>query len=357
MWKNDLTRLLKITYPIIQAPMAGGSTSTELVAAVSNAGGLGMIGAGYMSPIQIRQQIQEVKNETNKSFGINLFVPSKYSVDNYKLQTAKKLLQSLENKLRVDDEAILPNYETDQETFHQQVNILIEEKVPICSFTFGLPSHDIVEKLKKNEIIVIGTATTVEEAIMNARAGMDAVVVQGAEAGGHRGTFLSDSKQSLIGLISLIPQAADQIGIPIIAAGGIMDGRGLIAAKCLGALGVQMGSAFLVCNESGANNSHKEAIINTIEEDVVLTKSFSGKMARGINNDFIEAMKAYQDELPEYPLQNALTKGIRKASEKMGNPEYMSLWAGQSTRLAKKQTVQELFNNIIQEAVRIKNTL
>jgi nitronate monooxygenase len=353
MWENELTKLLKISYPIIQAPMAGGPTTSALVSAVSNAGGLGMIGAGYMKPNEIRIQIREVRKLTSKPFGINLFIPTQYSVDNDKLQNAQTLLQPIRKQFKVDIPENLPSYEKDLRTFHEQLNIVIEEKVPICSFTFGVPSSEIMTKLKDNAIIVAGTATTVREAIMNERSGMDAVVVQGTEAGGHRGTFIGDAKQSLIGLMSLVPQVADCIRIPVIAAGGIMDGRGILAAKCLGALGVQMGTAFLVCQESGANTAHKEAIINSNEEQAVLTKAFSGKMARGFHNQFIEKMNEHVELLPEYPLQNELTKGIRKASAAVGNPEFMSLWGGQSPRLAKKQTVQEFMSKIVRECEKI----
>jgi nitronate monooxygenase len=186
---------------------------------------------------------------------------------------------------------------------------------------------------------------------------MDFVVLQGSEAGGHRGTFENNAEQGLIGLISLIPQAADQINIPIIAAGGIMDTRGALAAKCLGAHAVQLGTAFLVCEESGASPLHKEAIIKASEDQIVLTKAFSGKMARGVNNRFIETMKKNEHELPPYPIQNELTKGIRKASSLYGNPEFISLWAGQSPRLAKSLTVQELINQFIQDTETLKNRL
>jgi nitronate monooxygenase len=349
MWKNELTRVLNISVPIIQAPMAGGPTSSSLVSAVSNAGGLGMIGAGYMSPSALKQQIQEVKRLTDKPFGVNLFVPTRYIVDDESLQKANSLLEPIRSDLGVEPPRQLPNYDRDMETFHRQINVILEEKISICSFTFGIPSQELMEKLKKKSIMIIGTATSVQEAIMNEMAGMDAVVVQGVESGGHRGTFLGDPEQSLIGLISLIPQVADNIGIPIIAAGGIMDGRGVMAAKCLGAKCVQMGTAFLVCDESGANLLHKDAIMQSTEDKVVLTKSFSGKLARGVNNHFIEVMKPFEDSFPEYPLQNELTNGIRKASKEAGNIECMSLWAGQSPRLAKKQSVKELIDNIKHE--------
>ena len=353
MWENDLTRLLKINYPIIQAPMAGGPTTSSLVAAVSNAGGLGMIGAGYMRPNQIRQQIREVREMTDKPFGINLFVPSQYSLDKEKLQTAETLLEPIRELLKVDLPKSLPSFETDLETFQEQINIVIEERVALCSFTFGIPSPEIMNMLKEHSIILLGTATTVREAVINERAGMDAVVAQGTEAGGHRGTFIGGAEQSLIGLMSLVPQVADCINIPVIAAGGIMDGRGMMAAKCLGALGVQMGTAFLVCQESGANIAHKEAIFKSNEEQVVLTRAFSGKMARGLQNHFIEKMTRHELLLPDYPLQNELTKEIRKASAAAENPEFISLWGGQSPRLAKRQTVEELMNKIVQECEQI----
>ncbi|MGG1401635.1 nitronate monooxygenase [Bacillus salipaludis] len=357
MWQNDLTNQLGIQYPIIQAPMAGGPTTSKLVAAVSNAGGLGTIGAGYLTPSQIRQQIQEVKQLTEKNFGINLFVPSNYQQDAQNIMTAKELLQPIEQELKVDSTVKIPTFEQDLGTFHEQVQVVVEEQVPVCSFTFGLPSQEIIDYLKTNSIIVIGTATTVQEAILNEQAGMDMVVLQGSEAGGHRGTFENNAEQGLIGLMSLIPQAADQINLPIIAAGGIMDARGAFAAKCLGAQAVQMGTAFLVCEESGASQVHKETIINASEDQVVLTKAFSGKMARGVNNRFIETIKKMEHNLPPYPIQNELTKGIRKASSTSRNPEFMSLWSGQSPRLAKTSTVQELINQLIEDTEVLKKRL
>ncbi|EKN70056.1 2-nitropropane dioxygenase NPD [Neobacillus bataviensis LMG 21833] len=358
MWENSLSRLLKINYPIIQAPMAGGPTTTELVAAVSTEGGLGMIGAGYLSPDQLRSQIQEIHKLTDKPFGINLFVPKPYTADGKTLRLAGDLLKPIREELQVgEDLLVLPTFEQDVKTFEEQLKIIIEEQISICSFTFGIPSPQVVTKLKENSIVVIGTATTVEEAILNEKAGMDAVVVQGAEAGGHRGTFYGHEDRGLIGLMSLIPQVFDVLDIPLIAAGGIMDGRGIMAAKCLGAIGVQMGTAFLVCKESGANALHKEAIMEATEDQVVLTRAFSGKMARGLNNGFIEIMSQKEEELPDYPLQNELTKAIRKNAAAKGSTEYMSLWSGQSPRLAKKLTVRQLMNKIILEAETLHSKL
>lgn len=240
-----MTELLHIQYPIIQAPMAGGITTSKLVAEVSNNGGLGMIGAGYMSPIQIREQIREIKELTPHYFGINLFVPRKFDVTESEMNTANRLLQPIREQLDVETDMEISTFNKVTETFHQQIKVIIEERVPVCSFTFGIPSKEIMERLKQQNIILMGTATTVNEAIEVEKSGMDIVVVQGSEAGGHRGTFLDEEQESLVGLMSLIPQVVDHVSIPVVSAGGIMDGRGLQASICLGAQGVQMGTAFL----------------------------------------------------------------------------------------------------------------
>ncbi len=355
MFINKMTELLKIEYPIIQAPMAGGITTSRLVSEVSNVGGLGMIGAGYMTPNQIREQIKEIKQLTSKSFGINLFVPNEFVYTESEVTSSKQLLQPIRNQLRIhqDQNIDIPTSDSVFETFNEQIKVVIEERVPVCSFTFGIPSEEVIAELKQNNIFVVGTATTVEEAIIVEKSGMDMVVVQGSEAGGHRGNFIRESHDSLVGLMSLIPQVVDHVSIPVIAAGGIMDGRGLMASLCLGAMGVQMGTAFLTCIESGAQQVYKEAIMHAKEDDIVLTRAFSGKWARGLKNKFIAEMKNHEDLLPDFPIQNTLTQPIRKASSSQQNADYLSLWSGQSPRLAKNQNVQTLMNKIITEAINI----
>ncbi|MBS4205046.1 NAD(P)H-dependent flavin oxidoreductase [Lederbergia citrea] len=351
MLANKITELLNIEYPIIQAPMAGGVTTSKLVAAVSNSGGLGMIGAGYMDPNQMREQIREIRQLTASYFGINLFVPSEFRAADDEIKFANHLLQPLRDQLNVQiDKDDLPHPKSVLENFYEQVKIVIEEKVPICSFTFGVPPKEVVTELKEHDIILIGTATTVREAVENEKIGMNAVVVQGSEAGGHRGNFINDYKESLVGLMSLIPQVVDSVSIPVIAAGGIMDGRGLMAAICLGAKGVQMGTAFLTCVESGAHKIHKEAILHSNDDQTVLTRSFSGKWARGIKNKFISEMQEHEQSFPDFPIQNVLTQPIRNASTAQNNQDFMSLWSGQSPRLAKNQTVEALMKHIIAEA-------
>jgi nitronate monooxygenase len=352
MLKNKITELLQIKYPIIQAPMAGGITTSKLVAEVSNSGGLGTIGAGYMTPVQMREQIREIKQLTSHFFGINVFVPNDFNVTENEVSLANQILHPILEKLNLhnDDNLEIPKLDQVVEIFKEQIKIVIEEKVPVCSFTFGIPPREVLDELKKHNIILMGTATTVEEAIAIEKAGMDIVVVQGSEAGGHRGNFINGLQESLVGLMSLIPQVVDHVSIPVIAAGGIMDGRGLVASLSLGAKCVQMGTAFLTCEESGAHKVHKEAIIHSKEDQIVLTRAFSGKWARGIKNKFILDMQSQEMSFPDFPIQNTITQSIRKASTQQNNQDYMSLWSGQSPRLAKKQTVQALMENIMEEA-------
>ncbi|WP_394172490.1 NAD(P)H-dependent flavin oxidoreductase [Guptibacillus hwajinpoensis] len=346
MWnKTVLSQLLQIEYPIIQAPMAGGPTTPQLVSEVSNSGGLGMIGAGYLSADQVRTVIQEVHQQTKLPFGVNLFVVEEEAISESDLHKSFDALEPIRKALKLPNE--VPDVKASL-TIERHVEVIIEEGVSVCSFTFGIPPQSIITRLKENNIIVIGTATTVEEAIAVERAGMDAVVAQGSEAGGHRGSFLGESKGGLIGTMALVPQIVDHVKIPVIASGGIMDARGFAASSMLGAEGVQMGTVFLTTVESGAHDLHKKAIMNAAEENTVITKSFSGKEARGIENDFIRLMND-NAFIAQYPIQNTLTKSIRKEAANQGNADYMSLWAGQGTRLNKEMTVKELFEELVSE--------
>lgn len=356
MFNNKVTELLKIEHPIIQAPMAGGITTSELVAAVSNAGGLGMIGAGYMTPLQLKEQIKEIRKLTSHSFGVNLFIPTEFHAKENEVKSANQFLNPFREKLNIPPKELveIPSITDTLKKFNEQIKVIIEEKVPICSFTFGLPSKTVIAELKQHHMVLMGTATSVQEAIAVEESGLDLVVVQGSEAGGHRGGFMNNGDERLIGLMSLIPQVVDSVKIPVIAAGGIMDGRGLMASICLGALAVQMGTAFLTCIESGAHPVHKDAILNASDDETVVTRSFSGKWARGLVNPFIEKMKEHENDLPEFPVQNSLTQDIRKASSSQNNKDFMSLWSGQSPRLAKNQSVANLIDSIISEVKHIK---
>ncbi|TCP28828.1 nitronate monooxygenase [Scopulibacillus darangshiensis] len=345
MWyENKLTQDLGIKYPIIQAGMAGGTTTPELVAAVSNSGGLGTLGAGYMSPEQTKEAIQEIKQLTGQPFGVNIFIPEIPDVSEETIEKANEWLRPFREELQLTEPEIKKQAAS---LFEKQIAIILEERVPVCSFTFGVPAKDIIRKLKKENIVVIGTATTVREAIINEEIGMDMVVMQGSEAGGHRGTFSGPFEKAMIGTMSLIPQAVDHVNIPVIAAGGIMDGRGVLAALTLGAGAAQMGTAFVTSQESGAKKQQKEAILNGTEEEPMITSVFSGKPARGIQNEFMERMAEYENELPDYPVQNALTKEIRSEAARQNRPEWLHLWSGQSPRLSKGQPASVIISDII----------
>ncbi|MCV9952401.1 nitronate monooxygenase [Paenibacillus sp. BT-177] len=348
MFETELTRTLKIRYPIFQAPMAGGVSTSELVAAVSNAGGLGNLGGGYLTPEQLRREIQKIKQQTDQPFGVNLFVPEQSEESEEAIYRMTDYLNKYRIKLGTAQNPLILR---SAESFEEQVQVLLEERVPIFSFTFGIPSPNVIQTTKQHGIFVIGTATTVDEAKQLEAGGVDAIVAQGSEAGGHRGTFLKDaSHDALIGTMAIVPQIVDHVSIPVIAAGGIMDGRGLAASLLLGASAVQMGTAFLACPESGAHEKYKQKILSTNEDSTQITRAYSGKAARGIQTKFMIDMHQYSSTIPAYPIQNAMTRDIRQAAAKANNPEYMSLWAGQGLRLANDQPAASIVKQTIDEA-------
>ncbi len=350
MWpKTIVTQTLQIDYPIIQAGMAGGPTTPQLVAAVSRAGGMGTLGAAYMSPEQIRTAIREIRELTDRPFGVNLFIPETFEVEEPNQEVAR-VMNGIREELGLSLNPTVSRY---QEPFEEQLAVVLEERVPVFSFTFGVLAPEWLEQCKRQGTVVIGTATTVREAKVLERSGVDMVVAQGSEAGGHRGSFLHDAASNLIGTMALVPQVADAVGIPVIAAGGIMDGRGIAASLALGADGVQLGTAFLTCEESGAHACHKQAVLNSADESTVITRVFSGKQARGIRNAFIEALTPCEQDVPMYPVQNALTRDIRQAASKQQRPEYLSMWAGQASPLSRVIRAEELMKELVRQTEQV----
>lgn len=343
---TNLIKKLGIQFPIIQAPMAGGATTPELVAAVSNAGGLGSLGAAYMAPTEIIQAIRKIRALTKKPFSVNLFIPGEYYAKPEKMQKACDDIQNCCGELNIKIKSVAEPYAP---SFEEQIYIVLEEKVPIFSFTFGMLDSKWITEFKSNQTILIGTATTLAEAYALEKSGIDIIVAQGSEAGGHRGTFLGEAEKALTGLISLIPQFVDHVKIPVIAAGGIMDARGITASMTLGAAGVQMGTAFLSCPESGVHTKYKQALLAQKQDCTAMTRAFSGKLARGIQNKFITRMAAKKGNILDYPIQNALTRIVRKKSEADGCIDFMSLWAGQSVYLSKGVSAGELINQLATE--------
>jgi nitronate monooxygenase len=348
-WRDTpFTRKLGLSLPLVQAPMGGGPTTPSLVAAVSEAGGLGSIAGGYLSPAQIRAEIAAVRARTRRPFAVNLFVPEREPVDTPQrldprlLEASRAALRPLRDELGLPDPVPPARF---AEVFEEQLAVLIEERVACFSFTFGIPGAPALDACRRAGIALCGTATTVAEAIALADAGVDFVSTQGFEAGAHRGSFLLSEERSLVGSLALVPQAVDALaprGIPVLAAGGIMDGRGIAAVLVLGAQAAVLGTAFLRTKESGANATWKAALAQGRDDSTALTRAFSGKAARGIRNRFTEKLAAVEGQLPPYPAQNALTRDIRAAAAKAGNADYLSLWAGQGVALARELPTGEL---------------
>lgn len=347
MMKTELTRKFKIDFPIIQAPMAGGPTTPSLVASVSNAGGLGSLGAGYLSPDQIRIAIREIKQRTDRPFSVNLFVPEQSVTSEDTVIKMNDHLNKYREELGLARATAIPSL---SESFEDQVSVLLDEHVAVFSFTFGIPPLHVIHAMKQKGIDVVGTATTVNEAIALESAGVDAIVAQGSEAGGHRGSFLTSFGDSMIGTMALVPQIVDAASVPVIASGGIMDGRGLVASLALGASAVQMGTAFLASDESGAHAVYKQKIMSSNEDSTAVMHFYSGKPARGIVTDFMKDMRYYEGEIPAYPIQNALTRDIRQAASKANDPAYLSLWAGQGLRLATDQEAAKIVKQTVDQA-------
>ena len=324
--------------PIIQAPMAG-VTSPAFVAASCEAGALGFIGAGYLDGQETKKFIQQVKNLTNKSFGVNVFIQEEAKIDVMVLQEARTALQPIYDELGIEGAPKVVS----NELYEGQIQAILDEQVKIVSFTFGLPTQQVVERLKAQGTFLIGTATTKAEALAVEAAGLDAVVVQGSEAGGHRGSFQEPIQ--FISLHELLKQVAKEISIPIIAAGGIMTRQHVEEVLALGAVAAQIGTALLVADECAVSEYHKEAVLNSKEVGTCLTTAFTGKPARGLVNQFTEALK--DAVIAPYPLQHHLTAKIRQESTKLGRTEYLSLWMGENSYLAKRGSVQEIISSLL----------
>jgi nitronate monooxygenase len=343
-----LTKRLRLTHPIIQAPMAGGGDTPDLVAAVCNAGGLGSVGAAYLTPAQISEVGAAVRARTTRPFGINLFAPLPPP------EFPDYAGRAIENVAPFFSELGLPAPEipkSEGDRFPEQLAAALETDASVFSFTFGLLPGNAVEAIKRRGMLLVGTATTVAEAIALEQAGVDAVVAQGSEAGGHRGSFLDDFESGMVGTISLVPQVVDAVRIPVIASGGIMDGRGVAAALALGASAVQLGTAFLTCREAGVSEAYKEAILGAQEDQTRLTRAFSGRPARGIVNRFLAEFESVEKAgaiLP-FPIQNRLTQPLRRAAGKQGRAEFLSLWAGQGVRLARRESAADLVARLAKE--------
>lgn len=346
MWPDRrLLERLDIAHPIFLAPMAGASTP-ELVAAVSNAGGLGSLGAAMMQPEAIRAAIREIRRQTQRPFAINLFA---YDVPVPDAATVARMKERVAGYVKAlgRDPAALPAMPPLPD-MAKQMQVVLEEAPPVFSFTFGMPPRDYVAALRAKGCVVIGTATTVAEAKALAALGADAVTAQGSEAGGHRGTFAAPVEDSLIGTMALVPMIADAVDLPVIAAGGIMDGRGIAAAFMLGAAGAALGTAFLACPENTVVSAiYRETLVGGAGAPTWVTRAYTGRHARFIKNRFVADMAGA--DIPAYPHQIPLTAPLRAIGGETKNAEIMPMLAGQAYPMIRAMPAGELLQTLVRE--------
>lgn len=346
MWpKDSVAQLFGTVHPIIQAPM-GGVTTPALVAAVSNAGGLGSLACGALPAETIRDQVGRIREATNRPFNVNFFVHKRPTVDTVAAQRSRDRLSGYYAELGLGavpepSEPFLPFDE-------DRLGVVLQLRPRVVSFHFGLPSQEAVRKIKDAGSLVISSATTVAEARDLEKRGIDAIIAQGVEAGGHRGTFSEDLDAGSIGTFALVPQIVDAVRIPVIAAGGIGDARGIAAAFALGARGVQMGTAFLGCPEASVAPAYRKAVLGAAPAETRLTRAFTGRPARTLRCRLTEEL-ADADALA-FPLQASLLVPIWGTDNDAVRRDFMPFWAGQSVALTREIAAGDLIEKLATDA-------
>ncbi|NNN36321.1 nitronate monooxygenase [Streptomyces sp. S3(2020)] len=341
-------------HPIVQAPMAGGVSVPQLAAAVSDAGGLGFLAAGYKTADGLYQEIKQLRGLTGRPFGVNLFMPQPEYADPAAVDVYAHQLSGeaswYETELGDPDSGRDDGYDA-------KLAVLLDNPVPVVSFHFGVPSSEVLESLRRAGTFTLVTATTAEEALAVQRAGADAVIAQGVEAGGHQGTHrdIPENDGAGTGLLSLLGQFRETVGIPLVAAGGIMRGSQIAAVLAAGASAAQLGTAFLATTESGAAPVHKQALTNPLFVRTELTRAFSGRPARGLVNRFLREHGRYAPAA--YPEIHHLTSPLRKAAAKAKDAQGMALWAGQGHRMARELPAGQLVEVLVAELADARTAL
>jgi nitronate monooxygenase len=346
MTRSDFLRELGIEHPIIQAPMAGGPSTPELVTAVSNAGGLGSLGSAYSTPEQITSDIKKVRARTEKPFNVNLFAGGYAPESPVDAAPMLALLAEIHEALHLPPPT-LPTWP--KNPFEEQLQAVLDARPAVFSFAFGIPEPDAMARLKAAGIAIFGTATTVEEGKMLEASGVTAIVAQGAEAGSHRGTFAGPFESAMIPTFELVRALCAAVSTPIIASGGLMDGRDIAQAFARGASAAQLGSAFLNCPEAGTPEAYRRAILTARADTTVITRAFSGRPARGLLNTFISRLEGQEKIILPFPLQNSLTRPMRTAAAKLGDSGYLSLFVGQGVTRARAMPAAELIQRLVAE--------
>ena len=348
MWPNRrLCNLLKIEHPIIQAPMAGSATP-QLVAAVSNAGGLGSLGCAEMIRDELHNAVLQVRAGTIRPFNLNFFVhPAPKTNPTLLAQAINRLLPYYEELSLGAPRGDLPQMGPGFDD--AKLELVLAIRPPVVSFHFGVPGTAVIAKLKEAGIVLMSTATTVAEARKLAASGIDAVIAQGWEAGGHRGSHVPTDPGDGIGMIALVPQVVDAVDLPVIAAGGIADGRGIAAAFALGASGAQIGTGFLSCHEAGTDAARRALIQSATDMDTMVTDAFSGRSARVKRVRYALEMERNRTPLPDFPSMYALTAplwGTESATQSEGFAFHLY---GQAASLNRELSAAELMRNLISE--------
>lgn len=351
MWNDtEVARRLGLAAPIVQGPFGGGISSVDLVVAVCESGGLGSYGVHHLGPDGIRDIATQIRARTSRAFALNLWIPlddaDEPRIDDAAFAYNAALLRPYFTELGLEVPQRPARFNP---RYAEQIEAVLQARPAVFSFVFGIPSRPVLQRCRELGIVTLGAATTVEEAIALERAGVDMIVATGSEAGGHRVSFMRSPEESLCGTFSLIPQVADAVRIPVIAAGGIADARGVAAALALGAQGVQIGTAFLACEESNAGATHREALFSAEARDTGLTRVFSGRLARGIRNRLMDELAPHASQLPQYPVQNWFTGLMKKAAREQERADLMSLWCGQAAPLLKHRDARSLMAALVAE--------
>jgi nitronate monooxygenase len=347
MARHALLERLGIAHPILLAPMAGSGGTPELAAAVSNAGGLGAWGGAYAKPEDIAAAIRSIRQLTDRPFNINLFAGGYAAGHDIDPQPMVDIVATAHAKLGLPAPVLPP---VPRDPFKEQLDAVLEERPPVFSFTFGIPTAAQIAALKRRDIAIVGTATTVEEARLLEQAGVDAIVAQGSEAGAHRGSFAAPFEHSMVPLATLVREIRANVRLPVIASGGIMNGRDTAAAMKLGAAAVQLGTAFLPCPESGAPPVYKRALLDAKSDTTVITRAFSGRPARGLTNAFIAMVDGKEHAILPFRQQNDLTRPMRNACGQQGIADFISLWAGQGVARSREMPAAKLVQALMEES-------
>lgn len=350
MWpSNRLMSLLGIEAPIIQAPMILQAPLVPLAAAVSNAGGLGSLGCAEMSVAELKQRIAEMRSTTSKPFNLNFFLHQEPQYDPGLDTEIRELIKQFydENGIQPPPDASV----TDLEVFNdEKLAVLFEERPAMVSFHFGCPTASVLDALHSVAIVTAATATTVREAIALQDAGVMVVVAQGWEAGGHRGSFVSNYEDTGIGTMALVPQIVDAVDVPVLAAGGIGDGRAIAAAMALGASGVWIGTAFLSCIETPVTPLHRSALATARDEDTHLSRAFSGRPCRARKTPYSRHMALTRPRLQDFPLMYNYSGPLKRFGIETGNLDFQFLLYGQAAALNREVTASKLMKELTYEA-------